>query len=44
MAEKQEYGGLSGALDMTKTPLYGVSDEQYQSLKDAQQQALEQKP
>lgn len=38
---KQDIGGLSSALDITKVPIYGASDEQLQSLKDAQTQALE---
>jgi hypothetical protein len=38
---KEDIGGLAGALDITKTPIYGASEDQLQSLKDAQTQALE---
>ena len=40
MAEKQNFGGLPAALDLSKLPLYGASEEQVKELRDAQQQAL----
>lgn len=40
MAEKQDFGGLPAALDLSKLPLYGTTDEQIKELRDAQQQAL----
>jgi hypothetical protein len=40
MADKQDFGGLSSAMDLSKLPLYGVSEEQIQNLRDSQQRAL----
>jgi len=40
MAEKQDFGGLSSAMDLSKLPLYGASEDQIKELRDAQQQAL----
>lgn len=40
MAEKQDVSGLSSAMDMSKLPLYGSSEDQIQALRDAQQEAL----
>lgn len=40
MAEKQDFGGLAQASDMSKLPLYGVTEPQYEELKQAQEQAL----
>jgi len=41
MAEqKQDVGGLSAAIDYSKLPLFGASEKQLESLRDAQQQAI----
>jgi hypothetical protein len=40
MADKQNLGGLPAALDLSKLPLYGTTDEQIKELRDAQQKAL----
>jgi hypothetical protein len=43
MAEpkEQNYGGLAGAMDMTKINPYGVDDERLTELRDAQQKSID---
>jgi len=46
MANKQDFGGLSSAMDLSKLPLYGVGEEQIQNLRNSQEKiitALEQR-
>ena len=40
MADKQDYSGLAQASDMSKLPLYGVTEPQFEELKKAQEEAL----
>jgi len=40
MAEKDNYGGLSSVMDMSKINPYGVDDERLKELRDAQQNAI----
>lgn len=41
MAGKQDYSGLTSAMDLSKLPIYGTTENQIQELRDAQQQALQ---
>lgn len=38
--DKQDFGGLASAMDLSKTPIYGTEPSQLQDLQKAQQQAL----
>ena len=39
--KEQNYGGLAGAIDMTKINPYGVDDERLTELRDAQQKSID---
>jgi len=41
MADRDNYGGLSSVMDMSKVNPYGVDDQRLQEIQDAQKQALE---